>query len=242
MAKGEGHGNGHGHHQHGHHRDHHHERSQEFAWEEDMAAFFLKHARFDADRRYPPIAARVTGLAEGVAEPVILDLGCGPAMLLPELAKALPRARLVGMDPSGAMLELARRVLEEAGPGAFELKAGRAEDIPLEDASVDVVISLKNLHEWEDAPEGMSEVSRVLRPGGNLLLRDANKGYPYWRLRLLVGWLRLTKGRIATHGYLGPYPDAYRPEQVDPLLARAGLRVLEAERRGVEFQYIATRP
>jgi len=103
------------------------------------------------------------------------------------------------------------------------------------------VVSLKNLHEWEDPPRGMTEVGRVLRPGGALLLRDANRSYPEWRLRLLVAWLRLTRGRMATHGYLGPYPDAYHPHQVDALLEGADLRVEEADRRSVEMTYLARR-
>jgi ubiquinone/menaquinone biosynthesis C-methylase UbiE len=207
-----------------------------------MAAFFLKQASIDAQRRYPPLAAKVRDLVGDVEDPVVLDLGCGPAMLLPEIARVLPKARLVGIDPSGAMLELARQVLDGAGPGNYELKAGRAEDIPLEDGSVHVLVSLKNLHEWEDASRGMSEVVRVLRPGGVLLLQDSNRAYPYWKLRLLVGWIRLTRRRVSVHSYLGPYPDAYRPEQVEAMLSEAGLRVEGSDRRSVELMYVARRP
>jgi ubiquinone/menaquinone biosynthesis C-methylase UbiE len=206
-----------------------------------MAEFFLEQARFDADRRYPPVAEIVRELVGEEEAPTVVDLGCGPAMLLPVLARALPGARLVGVDPSGAMLRLARRVLDEADGDGHALVGGRAEAIPVGDGSVDVVVSLKNLHEWEDAPRGMAEVARVLKPGGALLLRDSNKAYPYWRLRLKVAWLRLTRGRIATHGYLGPYPDAYRPEQVDRLVASAGLEVERADRRSVEMTYVARR-
>lgn len=232
------------HHQHQapRHHHHHHERSREYAWKGNMADFFLEQARTDADRRYPPVARRVRELVGGEGAPVVLDLGCGPAMLLPYLARELPQARLVGIDPSGPMLELARRVLDEAGEGDHQLLDGRAEHIPMGDGSVDVVVSLKNLHEWEDAPLGLAEVARVLRPGGRLLLRDSNGGYPYWRLRLLVAWVRLTRGRIATHTYLGPYQDAYRPEEVDTLLEDAGLVVEEADRGSVELFYLARRP
>lgn len=207
-----------------------------------MADFFLEQARADADLRYPPIASSVEGLVGGEGSPLVLDLGCGPALLLPELARVMPEARLVGVDPSSSMLDLARRVLNGAMEGNYQLLEGRAEDLPMEDGTVDVVVALKNLHEWEDAPRGMSEVARVLRPGGWLYLRDSNRAYPYWRLRLLVGWVRLTRGRIAIHGYLGPYADAYRPEQVDALLTGAGLVVEEADRRSVELMYLARRP
>jgi ubiquinone/menaquinone biosynthesis C-methylase UbiE len=211
-------------------------------WEDGMAEFFLTQARFESDKRYSPVARAVARLVTGREVPVVLDLGCGPAILLPELARVLPSARLVGVDPSGPMLELAERVIAEAGPGDYQLMEGRAEDIPLADASVDVVVSMKNLHEWEDAPMGMSEVARVLRPGGALYIKDSNRAYPYWKLRMLTTWLRLTKGRIATCGYLGPYPDAYRPGEVEALLSEAGFEVIKADRRSVELSYIARRP
>lgn len=225
----------------GHPGHHHHARSRDYTWEEGMAEFFLEQARHEADRRYPPVARLVAGLVAGVEHPVVLDLGCGPAMLLPEISRLVPGARLVGVDPSGPMLELARKVLEGAGDLDLLLLEGRAEAIPLGDASVDVVVALKNLHEWEDAPAGMAEVARVLRPGGHLLLRDSNGAYPYWRLRLLVSWVRLTRGGLATHSYLGPYPDAYGPGEVDALMEAAGLEVVRADRRSVELEYLVRR-
>jgi ubiquinone/menaquinone biosynthesis C-methylase UbiE len=230
----------HDHHAHGHH---HHERSQEYEWEEDAANYFLKIARQDAKERYPPIAVKVARLSKGSGvEPIILDLGCGPALLLPELARVLPRARLIGMDPSKDMLRLAKRVLSEAPSGNYELMEGRAEEIPLDDGHCDVVVSLKNLHEWEEAGKGMAEVSRVLRPGGVLVLQDVNRGYPKWKLRLLVAWLRITKGRMATHAVLMPYRDAYRPEQVDALLSEAGFQEYESDTGSIELSYVARRP
>ena len=227
---------------HGHHH-HHHQRSQDYEWPEEEAAYFLKLARLDVDKRYPPIAAIVAEHVPGHGDaPVVLDLGCGPALLFPEVTRALPRARLIGVDPSKPMLSLARRVLEDAGPETYQLMEGTAEDIPLEDGTVDIVVSLKNLHEWEDASRGMSEIVRVLKPGGVLILRATNKGYPYWRLLTLVLWVRLTKGRMATQSILGPYPDAYKPEQAEALLTEAGMPILGSDTGSVEFQYIARRP
>lgn len=172
---------------------------------------------------------------------VLVDLGCGPAMLLPEVAQRVPGAVLLGVDPSRPMLRLARMVLGDRPHGRYGLLEGRAEAIPLRDGSVDVVVALKNLHEWEDAPRGLSEVARVLREGGVLILSDSNRGYPMWRLRLLVTWVRLTQGATAVGRYLGPYRDAHRPQEVEAMLAEAGLSVVRADTRGVEFLYVARR-
>jgi ubiquinone/menaquinone biosynthesis C-methylase UbiE len=208
-----------------------------------MARKFLVEARRDAHRRYPPIARLVKRyVKEGVVEPVIMDLGCGPALLLPEIAKVLPRARLVGIDPSKAMLEMARTVVSGAAPALYELKDGSAEAIPLEDGSVDIVIALKNFHEWEDAPGGLEEVARVLKPGGILILSDSSKAYPYWKLRFVVALVRMVRGRRATGKYLGPYQDAYRPEEVVDLLSDAGFEIIEQDPKGIEFSFIARGP
>ena len=165
---------------------------------------FISMARKEAARRYPPIARLVADhLPEGREAPVVLDLGSGPALLLPEVARLMPHARLIAMDPSRPMLQLARRVLSEAGPGTYEIMEGSAEAIPLPDGSVDVVVAIKNLHEWEDAPKGMSEVDRVLCPGGVFIVKDSNRAYPYWKLRAIAAIARLTHGRIAAGKYLG---------------------------------------
>jgi len=221
----------------GHHR--HRPRSRDYEWPEDEARSFLEQAATDARRRYPPIARLVAPLlAEGR---VLVDLGCGPAMLLPEIAEATPAARLLGVDPSRPMLRLATRVLSDAPPGSYGLLEGRAEAIPLRDGTVDVVVALKNLHEWEDARQGLAEVARVLRPGGVLVLSDSNRAFPEWRLRLLVAWVRLTQGAEATGRYVGPYRDAYRPHEVEEMLANVSLEVVQARKRGVEFLYLARR-
>ena len=223
----------------------HHHRSRDYEWKEEEADEFLRMARKGARRRYRPIAETVAGHLPGKGEgAVVLDLGCGPALLLPELARLAPRARLVGLDPSRPMLQLAHRVLSgaDALPGTYELLEGAAESIPLDDGSVDVVVSLKNLHEWSDAEEGVSEVARVLASGGVLVLADSNGAYPLWKLRALVAFVRLTEGRRATGKYLGPYKDAYTPDQVEVLLSGAGLEVVSSDTRGVEFLYVARRP
>ena len=229
-GNGHGHGPGHG----------HHHRSREYEWEEDEARHFIAMAKKEAARRYPPIARLVADhVPKGRDAPVVLDLGSGPALLLPEVARLVPRAKLVAMDPSMAMLQLAGRVLRDAGPGTYEVMEGSAEAIPLPDGSVDVVVAIKNLHEWEDAPKGLSEVDRVLRQGGVFIVKDSNKAYPYWKLRAIAAFARLTQGRMAAGKYLGPYQDAYRPDEVDRLLAVVGWTILDADRRSMEFQYVA---
>jgi SAM-dependent methyltransferase len=89
----------------------------------------------------------------------VLDLGAGTGKLTRLL---VPRfARVVAVEPDGAM----RAVLEEVVPEA-EALAGSAEAIPVEDGAVDAVFSAEAFH-WFASDESVAEIARVLRPGGS---------------------------------------------------------------------------
>src|SRR4030042_5358921 len=97
------------------HHDHH---GGKYAWGGEDAERFLQRARRGARRAYAPMVALVEASLQGAAgAPTVLDVGCGPGLLPGELRPALPRARLVGVDPSRDMLALARRGASEASGG-----------------------------------------------------------------------------------------------------------------------------
>jgi ubiquinone/menaquinone biosynthesis C-methylase UbiE len=225
---------------HGHHHD------GKYAWTAEEADRFLERSRRRGRRIYPRLAAQVTGLLAGRGEDAtVVDLGTGPGLLLAELRRSLPRARLVGVDPSKDMLALARRVATEGrgddGP-AFETAEGSGESVPLEDASADVVVCRNVLHEFDDAPRAMAEMARVLRPGGRLVLQDFNGAYPRWKLGLMVALVRLAMGRDAAHGLTRPFMDSFSMDGVVGLLTGAGLRPLETSTKGYRLAVVAERP
>ena len=236
-----GHGSRHGHHG-GPHGDHH---GGKYDWTGEDAERFLARARRGAHRRYGPFARLVVGSipAGRGAAPTVIDLGCGPAMLLVELRGLLPAATLVGVDPSTDMLGLARRVAGE-GPAApaFEVREGRAEAIPADDGAVDLVACRNVLHEWDETARGFGEVARVLRPGGRLVIMDFDGGYPRWRLRSIAGLARVLAGRDAARGVLRPFEDAFTEGQVHAFCQAAGLAVLSSRRRGRSLFAVAERP
>ncbi len=67
------------------------------------------------------------------------------------------------------MVEIARRLTPDAS-----LQVGTAEELPLPDASIDVVLSTISFHHWQDPLAGLREVMRVLRPGGYCFLADVS--------------------------------------------------------------------
>jgi ubiquinone/menaquinone biosynthesis C-methylase UbiE len=96
----------------------------------------------------------------------VVELGCGTAFFAARLARH--GARPVGVDPTPAQLETARRMMREIGP-EFPLVEAPAERVPLPDDSFDLAVSAYGASLWADPAEWLAEAARLLRPGGRLL-------------------------------------------------------------------------
>jgi len=106
----------------------------------------------------------------------VLDLACGPANQLVQVARLNPDVRFVGLDASPAMLQCAQSTLAQAGVSNVELVQGdMIRLINLENASMDCVICTMSLHHLPDQNALcalMCEVRRVLKPQGRFYLMD----------------------------------------------------------------------
>ena len=103
----------------------------------------------------------------------VLDLGSGAgADVLISARRVAPTGRAIGLDMTDEMLELARANAVEAGVTNVEFVKGYLEDMPLPDASVDVVISNCVINLSADKPKTIAEAARVLRPGGRVAISD----------------------------------------------------------------------
>jgi ubiquinone/menaquinone biosynthesis C-methylase UbiE len=127
------------------------------------------------------IVVRTVDLAMslGPAPRRVLDVGCGTGVLLRELSRRLPQAsELTGVDAAAAMIEAASAGGETAPAPGRQPEArlrylhGRAERLPFDDASFDLVISTTSFDHWADQRAGLAECHRVLVPGGRLVLTD----------------------------------------------------------------------
>jgi SAM-dependent methyltransferase len=104
---------------------------------------------------------------------VVVDLGCGAGTdLLIAAQMTGPTGRVIGVDMTPTMLERARQSATEMGLRNVELHESLIEALPLDDASVDVVISNGVIDLVPDKDAVFDEIDRVLRPGGRLQLAD----------------------------------------------------------------------
>src|SRR5689334_3979027 len=114
---------------------------------------FLGARSADGRTSYERLANLV---ADGEA---VLDLGCGDGTLLEMIRTAAPNARLSGIDLSDGELALARERLPDA-----VLHRARAQELPLEDASVDLVVCHMALMLMDEPERVLAEARRVLCP------------------------------------------------------------------------------
>jgi ubiquinone/menaquinone biosynthesis C-methylase UbiE len=152
--------------------------------------------------------------------PAVLDLGCGTGINLLEAARVLgPCRRLHGVDLAPGMIEQARRKAATAGvPATFEV--GDAEHLQLEDAAFDLVICNSAYHWFPDRLRAIAEMSRVLRPGGQVLVTCvADPGFQEW-IRVVDD----VRGRLLheSRSWLLPLPT---PAELMNHLRAAGLRL-----------------
>src|SRR4051795_8222960 len=116
------------------------------------------------------VPTAVADLREGET---VLDLGSGAgADVLISARRVGPTGRVIGLDMTDEMLELARGNASEAGVTNVEFVKGYIEEMPLPDASVDVVISNCVINLSADKPRVLRETARVLRSGGRFAVSD----------------------------------------------------------------------
>lgn len=101
----------------------------------------------------------------------VLDIGCGHGRGLSALAARAPKGRVVGVDPSGLMVDIARkrnRRLVKAG--RVKVVVGGADKLPFADGAFDTALCVHVVYFWPGLDRPLKEIARVLKPGGRLAL------------------------------------------------------------------------
>lgn len=192
------------------------------AYDESMPAHVIGHY----------LDKRVRFIADNCERGRGLDVGCGTGALAQRLAGS--GFRMTGIDPSQGMLD----VLAERAPDVAGVR-GSGTDLPFEDDSFDLVLSVATLHHIADREAiraTLAEMVRVTRTGGRVVVWDHNPRNPYWSRLMakvpqddgterlvpeeeVVGGLAEAGAVILRSVQLGLVPD-FIPESLLPVASR----------------------
>ena len=149
------------------------------AWRYDFLNHFLS---FNFDRYWRRRAVKV--ISKSCKSPVILDVATGTGDLAIAAMKLNP-SRISGIDISGKMLEIGKEKIERKGfTGKIDLIYGDSEKIPFDDNIFDVAMVAFGVRNFSDPLKGLSEMIRVTRKGGMIMVLEFSKpsGFPFMPL------------------------------------------------------------
>jgi arsenite methyltransferase len=152
-----------------------------------------------------------TALAELKEGEVVLDLGSGGGIdVLLSARRVGPTGKAYGLDMTDEMLELAKANADRAGATNVEFLRGSIEQIPLPDASVDVIISNCVINLSGDKRQVLKEAFRVLKPGGRFAVSDVIvRGEIPARIRKNMElWVGCVAGALEEREFIGLLSDA----------------------------------
>ena len=172
--------------------------------------------------------------------PVMIDVGCGPGLLLRDLGQRYPSASLHGYDVTPAMIAHGRRLT--GATMTFTLHDITTQPLPHETKSVHLVSLASVLHVLDEPLPVLAEVRRVLAPGGVFMLND-------WIRQPLSAYLAWRRDEMKETGpeasrrafRLFPVHNKYTPDDWRWLLAQAGLTFrAETQLRPAHQIFVAT--
>lgn len=154
----------------------------------------------------------------------VIDLGCGPAEIPTMLVERSPDVRVVAVDASTQMLDVAHyRVQMCRSPGRIALRHGRVGELPFADGDFDCVMSNSLVHHLPDPAVFFGEAARLCRPGGLVFCRDLYRPSDEATLEALVERYGAADGLIAAQNLRQSLHAALMLDEVQSTLESLGL-------------------
>ena len=193
--------------------------------------FITRFLSFGRDRAWKVRLVELAGIGAGMR---VLDLACGTGDIAFEAARR--GARVVGLDITLRMIELARAKPDPSGPLTWVV--GDMTSLPVMGTSFDVITTGYGLRNVPDLPRALAEIHRVLRPGGRVCSLDFNR--PESALMRGVYLVYLTIVGSTLGWVLHRDPDTYRyiPESIRRYPGARGVVRLMTDAGFTDARYI----
>jgi SAM-dependent methyltransferase len=177
------------------------------------------------------------------AHAVMVDLGCGPGLLLRDLGERCPGAVLYGYDVTPAMIDYGRQLTFKAVSATFALHDVVAKPLPHSAGTVHLASMSSVLHVFDEPLPTLAEIRRVLAPGGIFLLND----WVRQPLSTYLAWRRDVLKESGPDGLrrafrLFPAQNKYTVEDWRWLLGEAGFEILAQTELRASHRIFVTTP
>jgi ubiquinone/menaquinone biosynthesis C-methylase UbiE len=172
--------------------------------------------------------SRLLELSGNLSTATTLDLGTGPADIPIRLWKQRPTWRIVAMDASPAMLEIARSAVVAAqAQHTIHLVYSDAKAAPFPSNSFDLIFSNSILHHVSDPSQFWREIARLIRPGGLIFVRDLFRPDSETEINHLVQQHAGRESPLLREEFRRSLAAAYTTDEVTHQLIEAGLNNLK---------------
>lgn len=173
-------------------------------------------------------------------EGIVVDIGCGPGLLVAVLTKAFPNLCLIGVDIAENMVQQAAVNMASQGlSDRTSFRLGDIKELPFDENSINWLVSTLSLHHWTEPGQAFQEIYRVLRPGGQFLIFDLRRdSWRIFRWLLWFGQTFVVPAPIRTIGEpSGSLLAAYTPEEMNTFLSQTSFHTVSVK-GGIAWMFL----
>lgn len=166
----------------------------------------------------------------------VLDIGTGPGKLPILIASDSPMLQVTGLDLSADMVKIAEKEAQRRGLKNAEFRQGNASALPFPDREFDLVITTLSFHHWKQPEQGLGEIYRVLREGGEAWIYDVPRKIDRAMFDHMVhyyGFIRSWMFRL--HAFTEPF---YKESEIERLAADSRFRRHEITHTLIAYKLI----
>lgn len=177
-------------------------------------------------------------LLQAIQPQTILDVATGTGDFAIESIKILKPKKIIGVDISQGMLEVAKEKIVKKGlQEVFEVQLGDSENLQFADNSFDAVTVAFGVRNFEDLEKGLSEIHRVLKPGGKAIILELSNPtafpikqfYNFYFHKIVPAYGKLISKDSSAYSYLpesvAKFPDGQRFAKITDKVGFASIQV-----------------